>query len=137
MAKNNNLTDFLTDIATTIRNTDGTATTPLTDANKINPQDFSTRIVNYQNKTVTPSTSQQSVTRDNGYMALGTVTINAMPGGTATVQDKTSGGTAVGYGKEVNLTAGYYSAQKFYNSIEAGTIDVTDLTITPNALSGS
>lgn len=119
MAKNNNLTDFLTDIATTIRNTDGTATTPLTDANKINPQDFSTRIINYQNKTVTPSTSQQSITRDNGYMALGTVTVNAMPGGTATVQDKTSGGTAVGYGKEVSLTAGYYSAQKFYNSVGA------------------
>lgn len=137
MAKNNNLTDFLTDIANTIRATDGTATTPLTDANKIDPQDFSSRIVNYQNKTVSPSTSAQTVTKDTGYMALGTVTVNAMPSGSATIQNRTSGGTGVGYGQEVSLTAGYYSAQKFYNNIGAGTIDVTDLTITPNALSGS
>ena len=130
MSKANNLTDFLTDLANTIRGKDGTSAT-------INPQDFSTRIVNYQNKTITPSASQQSITRDSGYMALGTVTINAMPGGTATSQDRTSGGTGIGYGKEVSLTAGYYTARIYYNSIGAGTIDVTDLTITPNALSGT
>lgn len=37
MAKNNNLTDFLTDIAATIRNNEGTTA-------NINPQDFSSRI---------------------------------------------------------------------------------------------
>ena len=37
MAKNNNLTDFLTDIAATIRNNEGTT-------DNINPQDFSSRI---------------------------------------------------------------------------------------------
>lgn len=37
MAKNNNLTDFLTDIAVTIRNNEGTT-------DNINPQDFSSRI---------------------------------------------------------------------------------------------
>lgn len=37
MAKNNNLTDFLTDIATIIRNNEGTT-------DNINPQDFSSRI---------------------------------------------------------------------------------------------
>jgi hypothetical protein len=161
MAKNNNLTDFLTDIANTIRNTDGTATTPLTDANKINPQNFSTRIVNYQNKTVTPSTSQQSITRDNGYMALGTVTVNAIPSlsGDAAEANVLSGKTFysnsytkktgsmtnngsvteyVGYGDSYTIPEGYHDGTgTVSNSDEPGTIDVTDLTITPNALSGS
>ena len=117
MAKNNNLTDFLTDLANTIRATDGTTST-------INPQDFSTRIVNYQNKSVTPSTTSQSITRDAGYMALGTLTVGAMPSGTATVQDRTTRGTGIAYGKEVSLTAGYYPASKFYNSVTAGTIAI-------------
>ena len=72
MAKSNNLTDFLKDIADTIRSKDGTTAL-------IDPQTFSSRIINYQNKTVTPSDSVQTITRDNGYMALGTVTVNARP----------------------------------------------------------
>ena len=39
--------------------------------------------INNQNKTVNPSTSQQSITADSGYTGLGTVTVNAMPSGTA------------------------------------------------------
>ena len=35
-------------------------------------------IINNQDKTITPTTSQQSITADNGYTGLGTVTINAI-----------------------------------------------------------
>lgn len=34
--------------------------------------------INNQNKTVTPSTSQQTINADNGYSGLGTVTVNAV-----------------------------------------------------------
>ena len=43
----------------------------------------STVVINNQNKTVSPSTSSQSITADSGYTGLGTVTVNAMPSGTA------------------------------------------------------
>ena len=38
--------------------------------------------INNQTKTVSPSTSQQTVTYDSGYTGLETVTVNAMPSGT-------------------------------------------------------
>jgi hypothetical protein len=39
--------------------------------------------INNQDITVSPSTSKQTITADSGYTGLGTVTINAMPSGSA------------------------------------------------------
>lgn len=54
-----------------------------TDVNLFGGQPTGGAVINNQNKTVTPTTSQQTVTADNGYTGLGTVTVNAMPSGTA------------------------------------------------------
>lgn len=43
--------------------------------------------INNQNKTVTPTKSQQSVSADSGYTGLGTVTVNAIPAEYITTND--------------------------------------------------
>lgn len=72
---------YLTNIANAIRAKNGTNNTytPAQMATAINaiPSGGGT-IINNQNKTITPTESQQTITADSGYTGLGTVTVNAV-----------------------------------------------------------
>ena len=67
--------------------------------------------INNQDKTVTPTESQQTITADSGYTGLGTITVNAIPStyvGSGITQ-RTSDDLTVS-GATVSVPAGYYSA---------------------------
>ena len=67
--------------------------------------------INNQNKTVTPSETQQSISADNGYTGLGTVTVNAISStyvGSGITQRSSTDLTVSG--ATVTAPAGYYSA---------------------------
>lgn len=106
-------------------------------------------IVNNQNKTVNPSTSQQTVTFDSGYTGLGTVTITAMPG--LTLPTSTSGSATSGYTSKatigrstsdqyINIGTGYNAAGAYYKisavpNGTAGTPTVTKGTVSNHSVS--
>ncbi len=113
-------------------------------------------IINNQNKTVNPSTSQQSITYDSGYTGLGTVTVTAMP--TLTLPTSTSTGAASGYTSKatigrstsdqyINIGTGYNSAGAYYKisavangSVSAptaskGTVSNHVISVTPSVTS--
>ena len=73
-----------------------------------------------QEKTVTPTTSQQEVTADSGYDALSKVTVNAIQAETKSVTPTTSAQT-------VTPTSG-----KYLTSVSVGAIQTVEKTITTN-----
>ena len=79
--------------------------------------------INNQDKTVNPSTSQQSITADSGYTGLGTVTVTAMPAitlPTSAAASATSGYTSKATisrstsDQYINIPTGYNSAGAYY-----------------------
>ena len=68
--------------------------------------------INNQNKTVSPSESQQSITADSGYTGLGTVTVNAISSNYvgSGITSRSSTDLTVS-GATVTVPAGYYSSQ--------------------------
>lgn len=98
--------------------------------------------INNQNKTVSPTTSQQSITYDSGYTGLGTVTINAMP--TMTLPTSAASSATSGYTSKatigrstsdqyINIPTGYNSAGGYYKISAVANGSATG----PSSLSGS
>ena len=123
-SKASNLTAFLTGIANALRAKKGTT-------ELINPQDFESEIANstitLQNKTITPTKSEQTIRADAGYDGLESVEVGAIPSeyidttsGTATGADILKGKTA--YAKGALIT---------------GTLTASSITIAVNGTTSS
>lgn len=123
-SKANNLTAFLTGIANALRAKKGTT-------ELINPQDFESEITSgtttLQNKTITPTKSEQTIRADAGYNGLESVKVEAIPSeyidttsGTATGTDILKGKTA--YAKGALIT---------------GTLTTSSITIAVNGTTSS
>ena len=109
--------------------------------------------INNQDKTVTPSTSQQTINADSGYSGLGTVTVNAMPtmtlptAATASATSGFSSKTTIGRStadQYINIPTGYNSVGAYYKisavpngtagtpTASKGTVSNNSISITPS-----
>ena len=109
--------------------------------------------INNQNKTVSPTTSQQTITYDEGYTGLGTVTVNAMS--VMTLPTSAASSATSGYTSKatisrstsdqyINIPTGYNSAGAYYKisavangtagtpSASKGTVSNHSISITPS-----
>lgn len=139
---------YLSAIADAIRAKLGTASTytPPNMASAIRSISGGGSSGSYQDKTVDPSTSQQIINPDTGYDALSSVTVNAMPSGTAGTPTATKGTVSnhsISITPSVNNTTGYIvggkktgtsvsvSASELVSGSQTitsnGTVDVTNL----------
>lgn len=104
--------------------------------------DVSGSSINNQDKTVTPTESQQTITADEGYTGLGTITVNAISstyvGSEITQRD---GDDLTASGATVSVPAGYYSAVASKSvatgtegapTASKGTVTNHSITVTPS-----
>lgn len=75
MARTDNLTNFLDDVAVAIKSKKGYEGSQKIPAGNFDTEISSITTVNNQNKTITPTTSQQIITADQGYTGIGTATV--------------------------------------------------------------
>ena len=78
--------------------------------------------INNQDKTVTPTKSQQSITADSGYTGLGTVTVNAIPANYITTTDANATAAQILSGKTAYVNGSKLTGTMANNGATGGTI---------------
>ena len=90
--------------------------------------------INNQDKTVTPTESIQTISADNGYTGLGTVTVSAIPsdyiGSSITSRDD---GDLFISDAEITIPSGYY-ASTITGSVDTATQAIPTITVSSNGL---